>query len=67
MMQSLLIFLSLRVKQEKNNFNQLRTALRQQSSVFQRQTTELENVTLASYKVAQLIGKDRDRLLMAIL
>ena len=59
MIQSILIFPSLRVKQEKNKLNQLRTTLKQQSSVFQRQTTELENITLASYKVAQLIAKDK--------
>ena len=50
MIQSILIFPSLRVKQEKNKLNQLRTTLKQQSSVFQRQTTELENIILASYK-----------------
>ena len=55
----MLIFPSLRVKQEKNIFNQLRTALKQQSSVFQEQTAELENITLASYKVAQLIAIDK--------
>ena len=59
MIQSILISPSLRVKQEKNKLNQLRTTLKQQSSVFQRQTTELENITLASYKVAQLIAKDK--------
>ena len=35
------------------------TTLKQQSSVFQRQTTKLENITLACYKVAQLIAKDK--------
>ena len=59
MIQRIQIFPSLRVKQEKNKFNQLRTTVKQQSSVFQRQITELENITLASYKVAQLIAKDK--------
>ena len=58
MIQSILIFPSLRVKQ-KNKLNQLRTTLKQQISVFQRQTIELENITLASNKVAQLIAKDK--------
>ena len=35
------------------------TTLKQQISVFQRQTIELENITLASYKAAQLIAKDK--------
>ena len=65
MIQRIQIFPSLRVKQEKNKFNQLVTTVRQQSYVFQRQITKLENITLASYKVAQLIA--RDRLLMATL
>ena len=43
----------------KNKFSQLRTTLKQQSSVFQRQTTELENIILASYKAAQLIAKNK--------
>ena len=43
----------------KNKFSQLRTTLKQQSSVFQKQTTKLENIVLASYKVAQLIAKDK--------
>ena len=43
----------------KNKFSQLRTTLKHQSSVFQRQTAELENTILASYKVAQLIAKDK--------
>ena len=47
-MQSILIFPSLQVKQEKNKLSQLRTTLKLQSFVFQRQTTELENITLAS-------------------
>jgi len=34
-------------------------SLKLQSSVFQRQTTESENNTLARYKVAQLIEKDK--------
>ena len=59
MIQSILIFPSLRVKQEKNKLNQPRITVKQQSSVFQRHTTELENITLASYKVAQLIAKDK--------
>ena len=58
MIQGILIFPSLRVKQE-NKLNQLRTTLKQQISAFQRQTIELENITLASYKVAQLIAKDK--------
>ena len=44
MIQSILIFPSLRVKQKKTNL----INLKQKSSVFQRQTTELENITLAS-------------------
>ena len=59
MIQSILIFPSLRVKQKKNKLNQLRTTLKQQISVFQRQTIESENITLASNKVAQLIAKDK--------
>ena len=43
----------------KNKFSQLRTTLKQLSSVFQRQTTKLESIILASYKVAQLIAKDK--------
>ena len=37
---------------KKNKLNQLRTTLKQQISVFQWQTIELENITLASNKVA---------------
>ena len=59
MIQNIKIFPSLRVKQEKNKFNQLRTTLKQQSFVFQRQTIELENITFANYKVAQLIAEDK--------
>ena len=33
--------------------------MKQQISVFQRQTIELENITLASNKVAQVIAKDK--------
>ena len=58
MIQGILIFPSLRVKQ-KNKLNQLRTTLKQQISVFQRQIIEFENITLASYKAAQLIAKDK--------
>ena len=58
MIQSILIFPSLPVKQ-KNKLNQLRTTLKQQISVFQRQTIELENISLANNKVAQLIAKDK--------
>ena len=59
MIQRIQIFPSFRVKQEENKFNQLRTTVKQQSYVFQRQITKLENVTIASYKVAQLIAKDK--------
>ena len=59
MIQRIQIFSSLRVKQEKNKFNQLRTTVKQQSYVFQRQITKLENITFASCKVAQLIAKDK--------
>ena len=33
----------------KKKFNQFRTILKKQSSVFQRQTTELKNITLTSH------------------
>ena len=44
---------------EKDKFSQLKNISKQQSSVFQRQTAESENKTLARCKVAQLIAKDK--------
>ena len=43
----------------KNKLSRLINTLKQQSSVFQSQTTESENNTLASYKVAQLTANDK--------
>ena len=59
MTQSIQIFPSLWVKQEKTKLDQLKDSLKQQSSVFQKQTTDLKNNTLVSYRVAQIIAEEK--------
>ena len=43
----------------KDKLDRLKDSLKQQSSVFQKQTTDLKNNTLASYRVAQIIAKEK--------
>ena len=42
----------------KDKLDRLQDSLKQQSSVFQKQTTDSKNNTLASYRVAQIISAD---------
>ena len=46
----------------KDKLDRLKDNLKQQSSVFQKQTTDSKNNTLASYRVAQIIAEEKERL-----
>ena len=43
----------------KDKLDRLKDSLKQQSSVFQKQTTDSKNNTLTSYRVAQIIAKEK--------
>ena len=43
----------------KDKLDRLKDSLKQQNSVFQKQTNDLKNNTLASYRVAQIIAEEK--------
>ena len=43
----------------KDKLDRLKDSLKQQSSVFQKQTTDSKNNTLTSYRIAQIIAKEK--------
>ena len=43
----------------KDKLDRLKDSLKQQSSVFQKQTTDSKNNTFASYRVAQIIAEEK--------
>ena len=43
----------------KDKLDRLKDSLKQQSYVFQKQTTDSKNNTLASYRVAQIIAEEK--------
>ena len=58
MRQSIRSFRSTEVKQKKDKINRLKLCLEKQCSIFQKQNTESEKNTQASYEVAKLIAKN---------